>query len=136
MGRMEVLAMSSEADTERVSVKTYVPSYQKAQWQEHANRLEMSQSEFIRAMVQSGRRSLERDDLRTDPEGSNPGGNDLETTILDIVSNEPLSFDEIVAEVVNEIETGIEDALGKLRANDRVSQNPRGEYSRTNQGDE
>lgn len=45
----------SEVDTERVSVRTYVPAYQRDAWDEHAERLDMSRSEFVRTMVQAGR---------------------------------------------------------------------------------
>jgi len=45
-------------DTDRSVVKTYVPAYQKERWQRQAERLEMSQSEFVRTMVQAGRRGF------------------------------------------------------------------------------
>jgi len=43
---------------DRRSVKTYVPEDQKAIWQDHADDLGMSQSEFVRTMVQAGRRGF------------------------------------------------------------------------------
>ena len=46
-------------DTERTAVKTYVPAYQKREWKDHAEELGMSQSEFVRTMVQAGRRGFE-----------------------------------------------------------------------------
>ncbi|MFT4957036.1 MAG: hypothetical protein ACI9EZ_000344, partial [Halobacteriales archaeon] len=48
-----------DVDTERSVVKTYVPAYQKALWQRQAETLEMSQSEFVRTMVQAGRRGFD-----------------------------------------------------------------------------
>ncbi|WP_256391029.1 DUF5805 domain-containing protein [Natronoarchaeum rubrum] len=47
-----------DADTSRTAVKTYVPAYQKRLWAEHAEELGMSQSEFVRTMVQAGRRGF------------------------------------------------------------------------------
>lgn len=47
-----------DVDTERSVVKTYVPAYQKERWQRQADELEMSQSEFVRTMVQAGRRGF------------------------------------------------------------------------------
>jgi len=44
-----------DADTSRTAVKTYVPAYQKRLWADHADELGMSQSEFVRTMVQAGR---------------------------------------------------------------------------------
>src|SRR6056297_3280818 len=43
---------------DRRSVKTYVPAEQKDRWREHADELGMSQSEFVRTMVQAGRRGF------------------------------------------------------------------------------
>jgi hypothetical protein len=52
----------SEDDMEqRTVVKTYIPKYQKEMWSEHANKLNMSQSEFVRCMVQAGREVYEVD---------------------------------------------------------------------------
>lgn len=47
-----------DADTSRTAVKTYVPAYQKRLWADHADELGMSQSEFVRTMVQAGRRGF------------------------------------------------------------------------------
>jgi len=52
----------SEGDTERVTVRTYVPKYQRDEWDDHAEDLDMSRSEFIRTMVQAGRRTFGNDD--------------------------------------------------------------------------
>ena len=41
---------------ERKVVKAYVPAYQKERWQEHADELGMNQSEFVKCMIQAGRR--------------------------------------------------------------------------------
>ncbi len=51
--------MPSDDSTERAVVRTYVPAYQKAHWQDHADELDMSQSEFVRTMVQAGRSGFE-----------------------------------------------------------------------------
>jgi hypothetical protein len=61
--------MTPDRDVERTSVKTYVPSYQKKEWKTHADELGMSQSEFVRTMVQAGRRGFEPPELETDAEG-------------------------------------------------------------------
>jgi len=69
--------MVEESETERSTVMTYVPAYQKAEWKEHAAELGMSQAEYVRTMVQSGRKGFEFDsetgdlDALSDP--SNPG---------------------------------------------------------------
>jgi hypothetical protein len=43
---------------DRVPVTTRVPGYQKEAWLDDADELDMSQSEFVRTMVQAGRREL------------------------------------------------------------------------------
>lgn len=43
------------ADTDRVTVTVYVREYQKEEWTDHADRLDMGLSEFVRSMVQAGR---------------------------------------------------------------------------------
>lgn len=49
-------------DDERKTAKTYIPAYQKEEWKEHADELGMSQSEFIRCMVQAGRKVFAPDE--------------------------------------------------------------------------
>lgn len=56
---------AEDVDTSRVAVKTYVPAYQKEAWAAEAEELDMSQSEFVRTMVQAGRRGF-LDELDTD----------------------------------------------------------------------
>jgi len=51
--------MSDADGSERTVVKTYVPRHQKAEWTDHADALGMSQSEFVRSMVQAGRAAFE-----------------------------------------------------------------------------
>ena len=59
------MAAEGESSTDRVSVKTYVPAYQRAEWDDHADELDMSRSEFVRTMVQAGRRGFEPTDRET-----------------------------------------------------------------------
>lgn len=117
-------------DTDRVAVRTYVPAYQKEEWQEHAEELDMSQSEFVRSMVQAGRRGFEfgdSDEQRTSKSeeqgnpGVNPGGKGLEDRVLDLL--EPGShydWDELVANLTDDIEERLDDALATLQRADRI----------------
>ena len=43
----------------RVTINTYVPEYQRDLWKQHAELLDMNLSEFVRAMVQAGRRDFD-----------------------------------------------------------------------------
>ncbi|RAW46192.1 hypothetical protein DQW50_05300 [Halorubrum sp. 48-1-W] len=109
---------------DRRSVKTYVPAEQKSTWQRHADELGMSQSEFVRTMVQAGRRgfslSTESNREQPDPEGSNPGGNDLERRIESAIADGHRSWDDLVEAVFDGFEESLEEALDSLQERDRV----------------
>lgn len=94
--------MTSE---ERVSIKTSVPRYQKEVWTEHAAALDMSQSEFLATMIQAGRRVFEEDLLETPSTNANPGGNGLETRVLESLSTDTYrSFDELLESLADELD--------------------------------
>lgn len=119
--------MSSSSDSDLSVVKTYVPEYQKNNWKEHADELDMSQSEFVRTMVQSGRRGFLVDDTesRQNPEegGSSdgtPGVDGLETRILDALETEPRSWDELLEEIAGDLEADLDDTLQQLQADGRI----------------
>jgi hypothetical protein len=129
---------TTEQNTERISVRTYVPAYQRDRWDEHAEDLDMSRSEFVRSMVQAGRRGF-------DPRGSTPetgedgnseksddndgAGSPLETEILDQLAGECLSWDELFEAVTDDIESQLEETLQELQAENRVQYSgPKGGY--------
>lgn len=132
----------ADADTERVAVTARVPAYQKHAWVADAERLDMSQSEFLRTMVQAGRRDLgiveelgppagadprsDRDHEEPAPssakeEGasdpSNPGDDGLEDRLLDELSAAGvMSFDELVEAVAGDIEARVDETMGELQS--------------------
>lgn len=122
----------SESDTERAVVKTYVPAYQKAAWVEHAEALDMSQSEFVRTMVQAGRRDFavdpfpEIDDREQDgdDETAEPTSGENRTAFEDrvfaLLQDETRSWDELLEAVTDDVEGRLEDALQSLQAENRV----------------
>ena len=113
--------MSSDADLERTSVKTYVPSYQKEQWAAHAAELGMTQSEFVRTMVQAGRRGFSIEAENTDSSGPDPRGEDLEDRVRAVLTSAgPLDWDELVAKVSDDFEERLADALDELQAEGAV----------------
>jgi len=128
---------------DRQSVKTYVPAAQKAAWQTHADELGMSQSEFVRTMVQAGRRGFtmappSSDDRSDTPEprspGSHPRGDGLETRIERALSGGALSWDALVDTLTGEFEDELESALDSLQEDNRVRYNGRkGGYVRTDE---
>lgn len=117
--------MSSDPDTDRTAVKTYVPSYQKSEWKRHADELDMSQSEFVRTMVQAGRRGFTTGDgsnpEEPDDGGANPGGDALVSRVESVLSREgPLSWEDLLDALSGDLEERLEDALDDLQSEDRV----------------
>lgn len=132
---------AEDVSTERTAVKTYVPSYERDIWDEHADELDMSRSEFVRSMVQAGRRGF-------DPGGSttNPPENGAEPTEpIDADNREPPvtdgSFDELVVELLGDedclswealfeeltadVEQRLDDTLQRLQDENRVQHSGR-----------
>jgi len=126
--------MPSEPD--RVTVSTYVPTSQREIWREDAERLGMSQSEFVRSMVQAGRRGFDpggngRNPPEADVAGPTPRGDGLKTALLEILRKEgPLAWPELTQEVIGDLEDDLESALLELQAENRIQHSPRqGTYS-------
>ncbi|PSQ44201.1 hypothetical protein BRD17_04565 [Halobacteriales archaeon SW_7_68_16] len=112
-------------DDERVAVKTYVPERQRERWREAADYLDMSLSEFVRTMVQAGRRDFDLDPAGTagndDSGPSNQGDTSLETTITDLLrTDEALSWDELVAAATEDVEGRIDEAVSALQDRNEI----------------
>ena len=115
--------------SDRRSVKTYVPAEQKDRWQAHADELGMSQSEFVRTMVQAGRRGFSLSESSSTGETTSmdgtPGSHDLETQVERVLAEEPRSWDELVDALRGDFEDKLEDALDALQDQNRVRYNGR-----------
>lgn len=138
--------MSSERDTERTAVRTYVPAYQKSEWKRHAEELGMSQAEFVRTMVQAGRSGFEFEGMSGSesntlaeghPSGPTPGGNGLEDRVLELLESEPhLSWEELVAGLTDDIEDRLDETLGELQRDNRIQYSGRhGGYTVVDDGE-
>ncbi|MFC6717613.1 DUF5805 domain-containing protein [Natrialbaceae archaeon GCM10025810] len=124
------------SDEESVVVKTYVPRYQKDLWSDHADRLEMSRSEFVRTMVQAGRADFDvpssessSSDLAAEgsagstPEAgrNEPAENGFDDRILDVLEHEgALDWEDLVDALIDDVEEELDDALGRLQAENRI----------------
>lgn len=121
----------TEPETEQVAVRTYVPRYQKEEWAEHADELDMSLSEFVRSMTNAGRRGFDEttEVVRDTSESpANPGsspGNTRERLLETLAEAEYLTWDELREEVVGGIEADLEGELQSLMAENRVVHSPR-----------
>jgi hypothetical protein len=124
-------------DTERVTVSTYVPAYQRDRWRADADELGMSQSEFVRTMVQAGRSGFELAEsggigdsetggdspnpVEDHPPDVTPGGNGLKNRVLEVLSREAVvDWDDLVAGVTGDIEERLDEALDELQTENRV----------------
>lgn len=128
--------MSEEADMSRTAVKTYVPAYQKDEWQTHADNLGMSQSEFVRVMVQAGRREFgenESQSRTTESEEPIETQADLSEEVTQALGEaETLSWDELLATITDDIEQRLEDCLDRMQEQNIVKYSGRkGGYSLT-----
>ncbi|AKU07670.1 MULTISPECIES: DUF5805 domain-containing protein [Haloferax] len=131
--------MSDEAD--RATVQTYLPAHQKAIWKDHADRLGMSQSEFVRTMVQAGRRDFDVP-ARGDETATTPGVDGVKTGLQNGGSNQDnegenngqfearivealavdshRSWDDLVSALTDDIEDRLESTLQELQSSGRV----------------
>jgi hypothetical protein len=123
--------MSSEG--ERVSVQTYVSSTQRERWREEADELDMSQAEYVRTMIQAGRRSFdlntEASSLSSDSSNSvearspdaTPGGEGLKDRVLEVLRAEEFAdWELLLAGVTDDIEERLEETLDELQSEDRI----------------
>lgn len=139
----ELRMTDDDSDTSRTKVETYIPAYQKEIWQAHAEELSMSQSEFVRTMVQAGRRGFGADetDEQADLDGNSvqptssdttPGGNDLEDWLLDVLDGEACSWEELVERMTEDVEEQLDTVLEQLQRENRIQYSGRsGGYVKT-----
>jgi hypothetical protein len=119
----------TEESTERTRVQTYVPAYQKTIWEDHADDLGMTQSEFVRTMVQAGRRGFlgaganeaaAEEHSEGTSSGSDPGGERVETVVVEALADGPRDWDELVEELTADVEDRLDEVLGSLQEEGRL----------------
>ena len=129
--------MGESADDERVRATTYVPRRQKEEWATEAERLDMSQAEFLRTMVQAGRRGFDLGEAsagsQSDGEGGStdatPGVDGLERRLLRVLREEGhAGWDELVEAVTEDVEERLESAIEDLQRESRIAHSPRRGY--------
>lgn len=131
----------TEKETDQAAVRTYVPAYQKDEWVEHADELDMSLSEFVRSMVQSGRRGFGPATGEHDATGStgstdsvvveSQSGDHRERLLDALAGGGYLSWEELVDRTIGDVEADLEAELQALLDENRVEHSPRnGGYRR------
>lgn len=115
--------MAADDQNDRARVVTYVPTQQKTEWAAHADELNMSQAEFVRTMVQAGRKdfTLESGGMEPGSGTADPGGEPLETRVLDALdSNGSLSWEQLVDSLSTDFEDRLEACLDSLQATNQI----------------
>ena len=119
------------SQTDRVSVQTYVPAGQRDRWRREADELDMSQAEYVRTMVQAGRRSFDLGGGETTadeprPPDATPEGEGLKDRILDALDEAGVTdWETLLSAVTDDIEARLEEALRELQSEGRVRHSPR-----------
>jgi hypothetical protein len=113
-------------------VKTYVPAYQRETWRDHADRLGMSLSEFLRTMTQAGRRGFVEEGGDPPSGDADPGGDGLEPLVLDTVGDSHASWDDLLDAATGDVESRLDETLSRLQDEGRLRYSGRdGGYVRT-----
>jgi len=122
----------SDLDTSRAVVRTYVPAYQRDAWDDHAEELDMSRSEFVKAMVQAGREAFgatvesdasEETTESTAEQPSAPATDEdpLKDRVLAILGEQGCcTWDEMVAALTEDMEERLESTLESLQNDNHV----------------
>ncbi len=124
---------------DRVAVRTYVPESQRDLWDDAADELDMSRSEFVRTMVQAGRRSF---DVPLTPQSESSDDvtevRDIERLVVELLEeDQPRDWDELFTELTNGIGDDLDDALQSLQHTNQISHSGRdGGYLLLEDGDE
>ncbi len=118
------MGAESDQDTSRAVVQTYVPTYQRELWDDHADRLDMSRSEFVRTMVQAGRRQI-----GDDPELANATATETDSSedeslgdeVLALLDeDEALAWEEMLSALTDDIESRLDDTLQELQGSNQI----------------
>ncbi len=109
-----------------VAVQCTVPEYQRREWEQHADELDMSLSEFIRCMTQAGRNGFTDQPTASTPEQTTEQTIDsngvLEFDLLAFIQEHgPTDWDDVLAA----LESDIEEALNSLQKDGPVVYNGR-----------
>lgn len=131
---------AEDHDTSKTAVRTYVPAYQRDIWDDHADNLDMSRSEFVRTMVQAGRRGFDpggqasETTLQNEAETETSGNGDqaaetahapvtgegLESIVLAQLEDGCLTWDELFDAVTDDVGDRLESTLDDLQADNQV----------------
>lgn len=119
------------ADTKDAAVKTYVTPEEKEIWRDHADQLDMSLAEYVRDMVNAGKRNFDLEPVETLSTGHDPGGEPLETRVLQTLRvTGYASWEELIAQFDDIEEDQLHETLQELQSENRIGYDgPNGGYT-------
>jgi hypothetical protein len=111
----------------RVAIQTYVPESQSDVWTKEADEMDVSRSEYVRMMVQAGRRNFDLSGHK-EPERSGTEMSDEDTEPLELESRVmtaldskgPLSWEDLIEEISGSLETRLETTLDTLQSSNKI----------------
>lgn len=121
---------------DRVGITTRIPESQKQRWAEDAEELGMSQSEFVRTMVQAGRRDLGLTDSEQvgtnraaenpDQRDATPGVQPMKGQVLGLLDRrEAASWEDLVEMLTSDVEQRLDETLSELQSDGAVTHSGR-----------
>ena len=113
---------------DRVSVQTYVPADQRDRWREESDELDMSQAEYVRTMVQAGRRGFDLADGSDEPTSPDvtPGVDGLKSRVLAVLEEQGAAdWNALLAGVTDDIEERLDETLEELQTENRIQHSGR-----------
>lgn len=126
---------SESATAERVRVGTYVPAWQRDAWAAHAEALGMTQSEFVRTMVQAGRQApdigLESEQTPSSPvqrpsDSLESGGEALAARVEQLIEREGvLDYAGLLDAFTGGFEDRLTAAISELQSANRIEHDGR-----------
>jgi len=113
-----------EVDTESVNVQSTVPAYQRDEWDAHADELDMTRAEYVRTMVQAGRRAMSGEFPRNEEDDDED--DDLRVDVLEAIrEGGHVSFDVLVSALAADFEERMGAVLDDLQNDDLIRYNGR-----------
>lgn len=102
---------------EKKRVKTSAPVEQVEIWEEEAEKMNVTRAEYIRLMMQAGRRQFP---ICENGDGDGGGIDIGEQVMTALREHETLQWDELVQEAVGDIEEQVEDVIRDLEDDGKV----------------
>lgn len=113
--------VSSMATDDRTSARVYLSQAEKTDWEAHADELDMSLAEFIRTMVNAGRREFDLEPVEIGSHTTNPWGETLEKEVQELLEERgPATVADIHDDLDDVPDDRIDEHLQTLQDHGRI----------------